>query len=253
MRTFFVICLAVIASWATQPISLAILDLEGSSSIEPDQLLAITDRLQSEIISSKKFQVVDRSQSELILSEQGFQNSGVCTANECQVQMGQMLGVDYLLTGKVVAFGELWAISLRYLDVRTGAVEKVFSYEVRGELVDVLRDGCQRGAEMLARYVDPSSISSNVPQASPKASKPQWKKPVVIGLGVVGLSALIGGVWLHNRIQSDYDDYQQMTDADLGAYDKQWNSIQDNQKIRNGLWGAGALLLASGASIQLLF
>jgi hypothetical protein len=255
-KLFFLLVVLAGTGWAAAEPSmkhLAILDFEGSESVHKDQLSAITDRLQAEVLATNTFQLLDRSQTDVILSEQGFQQAGACNSSECQVQVGQMLGVDKILTGKVVAFGDIWAISLRYLDVQTGKVEKVFSFEVKGELIDVLRTGCHEGAMQLQAYARPTSISatSSAPTTSPAAKK--WKLPTVVGLGLLGAGAVAGGFWAHAQASDERDAYSSLSSTERADYDAQWQKVDDKLALRNTLWGAGAVLLAAGLTIQFVF
>ena len=73
--------------------SIAVLTFKGDNIVTPEQLAFITTKFASELISSGAFTVLDRNRMDAILAEQGFQQSGTCNSTDCNVQVGQLLGV----------------------------------------------------------------------------------------------------------------------------------------------------------------
>lgn len=90
-----------------------------------------------------------------ILQEQGFQQSGACNSNECIVEMGQLLGVEFLLSGRLVRFGSTFAMHLEYIDVGTGVIVKTVDTEAQGELGDIYKDLCKNLALSLDYALNP--------------------------------------------------------------------------------------------------
>ena len=80
-----------------------------------------TDRLSTELFKTKAFRVVERNQISEILEEQDFQQTD-CVAEECAVQIGQLLGVSYMLTWSMSKIGKTYSIILKLIDVATGVV-----------------------------------------------------------------------------------------------------------------------------------
>src|SRR5262245_46761620 len=56
------------------------------------QASALGERLEEELLNTRRFRLVNRQQSDKILEEQAFQQTG-CTSQECAVKVGQILGV----------------------------------------------------------------------------------------------------------------------------------------------------------------
>lgn len=81
-----------------------------------------TDRLRSELIKSGEFRVLERNQMDAILSEQAFQQSG-CVAAECAVQMGQLLGADFVISGSMGRVQNFVSLSLKFASVETGEIK----------------------------------------------------------------------------------------------------------------------------------
>jgi len=97
--------------------------------------------ISAHIVEQGRFQVVERSQMQNILKEQAFQQTE-CTGDACVVQMGQVLGVDWIVTGDVGQVPGGFTINLRLLDIATGRIlyqkHDVFVGDVKGFLVERL-------------------------------------------------------------------------------------------------------------------
>ncbi|MGM9992487.1 MAG: CsgG/HfaB family protein [Candidatus Bruticola sp.] len=90
------------------PFSVAVLDFDNSgsnygrgSSDSPGT--AIPAILTTELANSDRFTVVEREQLKAVLNEQKLGASGAVTA-ETAARIGQVLGVEYLIVGKVTQF-----------------------------------------------------------------------------------------------------------------------------------------------------
>ena len=99
--------------------TLAVLDFEprGINSLEAATL---TDRFTSEIGKTEAMLLVDRTMVEEILKEQGFQQSG-CTTDECAVEVGALLGVQFMISGSIGKLGETYTIDAKMVSVESGA------------------------------------------------------------------------------------------------------------------------------------
>ena len=98
----------------------------------------LTDRLNAELFKTGLVNIIERAQMTEILKEQGFQQSGACTDNECIVQMGQMLGVEMMVYGSVGQMGSMYLVNLRSIDVATGQMKNVVSEDISGTIEDVV-------------------------------------------------------------------------------------------------------------------
>ena len=77
----------------------------------------LTDRLRSNLVETGVFDVVERGKMEEIFEEVELQLSG-CISSECAVQVGQMLGVSRMITGKIGKFGKTYTIDVRVIDIK---------------------------------------------------------------------------------------------------------------------------------------
>ena len=98
----------------SQNITIAVLEFEtqGLEGISSNALSAIVRR---EVRNSENYRLIDRTLMETVLQEQGFQQSGAC-GNECAVEVGQLLGVQKMVTGTVNALGSLYLIEIFILN-----------------------------------------------------------------------------------------------------------------------------------------
>ena len=244
----------LLASGAMAKPNIAILTFGGDQTSTLQQLEAITERFQAELANTEKFQIVNRTQMDLILKEQGFQQTGICSSSECQVKIGQVLGVDKLIVGKVVSFGGVYSLSAVYLDVEKGIAEKTVSTEVKGELVSVLTDGCKRLSDALASKVFGSQYESqSAKQQSISKPKPisTW---VGIGLDVVGAGLIAYGFYQNSVVDSNLEDYRDLpAGQENSVYDNSWNQVEDAKTNRNIGYAVGTALLAAGIAVHFVF
>jgi len=101
-------------------LNIAVSDLAGQG-IEQSSTAIISDRLRTELFKQGGFTVLERNAMQDILKEQGFQQSG-CASDACAVEIGQMLGVSYMVVGSVGKLGHLFTIDVRMIEVLTGKI-----------------------------------------------------------------------------------------------------------------------------------
>ena len=244
---------------------IAVLDFTGDKSVSLEQRQFLSGKFADELIASNRFVVLDRSQIETMLQEQGFQQSGACSATDCRVQMGQLLGVDKLISGSMVRFGEELAFRIEYLDVATGRVVTSVGFEEKGTLEAVYKQACVHGARLLIGKVfgyplAPADSSADIGSLAVKnvapdtvQPKPQagvglpkvdgvhfaWNKKTAIALW--SSAALMGGgaYYLNNQ---GLDDKTAYLDSPT---QKGYQKVQDDERNRNVTFGAalGATIL----------
>jgi Curli production assembly/transport component CsgG len=147
------VSLMTAVAWARPLPNIAVLSFTGDKTVSSEQLQFITGKFSAYLVESETFTVLDRSRMDDILKEQGFQQSGACNNSECRVQVGQLLGVDNLVAGSLVRFGNEYAFRIEYLDVSSGRIIKTIEFEKTGELQDVYKEACRFGADQLSRWV----------------------------------------------------------------------------------------------------
>jgi len=171
---------------AKRMLNVAVLPFTGNSDVKPDELAAITSRFESELMSQGTFRVLERRNVDAILREQGFQQSGMCNTSDCQVEVGQMLGVERIITGEVTRMDKLWSLTLRMVDVGTGAVAASHVLDIKGKLETVLRGGCPEMAEIIAGKKQPTGTRTVLAEEKTGVSPWVWvaSGTVLVGGGV---------------------------------------------------------------------
>lgn len=158
---------------------IAILPL-SNLGISSHEVAALTDRLRSELFSTGRFRVLERNLMEQILQEQDFQLSG-CTTDECAIQVGQLLGVQQMIGGSISLVGETFTTSIRLIDVETGEILKVATYDHRGPIDGLL----SRGMSIIAANMAfESELMGKIPEQGSfllVSSNPQGAKIFIDG------------------------------------------------------------------------
>ena len=121
---------------------IAVSDLDGSE-VSSSEIKALTERLRSELLMTKHFKVLERDIMEEILKEQGFQQSG-CTTSECVVQIGQIVNVEKMVAGTINKIGNTFSSSVRIIDITTGSIDKIVSFDYTGPIDELLKRGMKK-------------------------------------------------------------------------------------------------------------
>ncbi len=122
---------------STSKVSIALLRLDAKG-IDPNLSDLISDALLSELNNGGIYDAMERSKVQEILNEQGFQESGACDSESCQVQMGELLGIDQMIVGSIGKFDGTYILNLRRLDIKSAKILASSSNSVEGSLSFVL-------------------------------------------------------------------------------------------------------------------
>jgi len=118
--------------------NIAVIDLDPTG-ISNNEAQFLSDRLRTELFETGKFQVVEREKMNTILKEQGFQQSG-CTTVQCAIEIGQLLNVTVMVAGSIGKIEEIYSLSIRMIDVETGAIVRTATRDYEGKLSEILTD-----------------------------------------------------------------------------------------------------------------
>jgi TolB-like protein len=169
----------------------AILELRSTTpQISSGDLAALSARLETEFQKSQAFQVLERRNMDVILREQGFQQSGACNTADCQVQVGQILGVERIIVGEVGKVGKLLTFNLKMVDVGSGANLKSHALDIKGGMDDLLRAGAWEMAQIFSGRKKPASDRSILTAEKTRV----W--PWIVGGTVVVAGAAVAIVYL---------------------------------------------------------
>ena len=126
--------------------TIAVFNLENDN-MEKTQIKAITTRLESEIVKIGNYRVVERNKLNKIAQEQEFQYSGM--VKDKAVEIGALVGANYILIGSITEFEKLITISTKLVDVNNGAV--IISADYDGNsLGDILQYGTKKLSKKLS-------------------------------------------------------------------------------------------------------
>ncbi len=96
---------------------IAILDFQGEG-VSNNESKTFTDRFRNAMVSYSQFEVMEREKFEAIMAEQKIQLSGIC-AEDCIVEVGQVAGVQYMVSGDVRKLRNTLFVAARIIDVET--------------------------------------------------------------------------------------------------------------------------------------
>jgi hypothetical protein len=86
---------------------------------EPHLGKAVAEILRTEIISTGKYRVLERAQLDRAIDEQKLQKSGIIDDKNA-VEIGKLLGANYIIIGSVVKIGAAYTINSRMINIKTG-------------------------------------------------------------------------------------------------------------------------------------
>ena len=128
-----------VLSFANSQNTIAVLDFKGNG-ISINEASSISERLRTELFNNGDYRVVERDKLEAILKEQGLSQSGIVT-DEYIVNAGSILGVDKVVVGTINKIENLYSVSARIVNVKTGEILEAVSYEHSGKLSYLLKTG----------------------------------------------------------------------------------------------------------------
>jgi hypothetical protein len=217
----------------------AVVDLDRTG-VSRDDARFLSDRLRTELFETGEFQVVEREKMELILKEQGFQNTG-CTSVECAVEIGQLLNVQTIIAGAIGKIEDIYSISLRMIDVQTGAIIKTATEDYEGKLSEVLTEVIPRIAVQLAGR--PKTAQMVAPQdtawLAETSDRSRYSLYLKYGAAILGYT---------NDLNTQIDQYREQTGIDLPKYSNHNNFVLEGQYYLDEDWQ-----IKLGLAVQTLY
>lgn len=202
LRKFlFLLCFSFVAlAWA-QPLNVAVSDLDAKG-VTSSEASIISGRLRQEMLNTGAFRVMERNQMDAIMKEQSLQQTGACSSEECQVEVGRLLGVDRIVVGSLGKIGSVYSLEVRLLNVETGEVMVSQSVDYDGA-VEGLLQGPVRGLalRLSGKEIPPDVLASM--KAPPKKSSRLGLR-LALGAGALGVGIL--GVILDQRVKDKNQD-----------------------------------------------
>ena len=142
--------------------AVSILDFTGDD-VSPKILRACYQKLETSLFESNRFTVIAKNQREQILEEMKFQSSGMCN-EECAVEIGQLVGAEYLMLGEIIGFGkDFFQINIKIVNIEKGDVAEKVTKEIEGKLPDLLDAMAESSREITRRIFIISAMFAKIP------------------------------------------------------------------------------------------
>ena len=158
----------------TRP-TVAILDFEGQG-IGIQEVQTLTERMRTEIGNTNAVRLIERKAIESIMAEQGLAQSG-CVSDECAAEVGQLLGVQFMINGLIGKLGDSYTIDVKMFSVETGATERSKNVTHDGDIEGLLVE-----MQILAWEI----VGLSVPPALKLKRAGETEKPTVAVLDFEG-------------------------------------------------------------------
>jgi TolB-like protein/TM2 domain-containing membrane protein YozV len=127
--------ISILIGQNTKP-TVAILDFEGQG-VDASEVQTLSERMRTEIGNTNAVRLIERKAVEKIMMEQGLQQSG-CTTDECAAEVGQLLGVQFMISGSIGKMGKSYTIDIKMFSVETGETERTANSTFKGEIDGLL-------------------------------------------------------------------------------------------------------------------
>lgn len=174
--------------------TVAVLNLVNAGGVDNNEISILTDRFTSALFNTNTFKVLERDKMNEILKAQDFNMSDNCNSTECAVQVGQLLGVEIMVAGKVGKFGQTYTVDLRMMDIVTGELLKTGAENYKGDkegLLDVIESMAYKLAGISISEKAPSEISTLTKLAN---------NMVFIKGGIYEMGDIFGEGWPQDRL-----------------------------------------------------
>ena len=158
LMVIFLLCALAFGTFAaaqeSRKITVAVVDFTDHTG----KRLRNIDQVSTEILSTLlhntgNFIVVERAKLKSIITEQGFTMSGLIDSTKNAIQVGKLLGADFLITGSILTYGEKIVkfngygistekiltelnLNLKILDVNTGNIDYASLLSAQDEVLN---------------------------------------------------------------------------------------------------------------------
>lgn len=157
-RIFMLLLLS--ASLFAQQIPVAVNELSGQG-ISSNDLKTITNSVRHQLVQTRSFKVLERAEMDKILKEQAFSMRPGFDETQNAIELGKLLPVTHIVTGNIGKIGEVFTLTLKLIDLKTGLIQSSVQKEIRGELSGLLTSNLL--ADAASRLTDsPIIVNGNL-------------------------------------------------------------------------------------------
>jgi len=124
-RTSFVLLALALLAQTPPPAktSLAIYQIRAKGTADPSLGSAMTALLASKLTPSPRLRVIEEAMLKTVMQRQAMNVSDACDDTSCQVAIGKLVQAQKMITGDLVKLGSKYILSLKLIDVQSGANE----------------------------------------------------------------------------------------------------------------------------------
>ena len=156
---FFLLCGLIQAN----KLVVSILDFSGED-LDPSVLKACYNKVESSMTKSDRFVVISKSAREQSLQEQEFISaSGACDETNCAVEIGKLIGAEYLMLGEILQFAGQYQYNLKIVSVQESKITASETDEIKtkdiGKLLDDIEMASQKLISTIAVGVSPQVLN----------------------------------------------------------------------------------------------
>ena len=126
-RSILIIILIYLTILLSKP-NIAVLDLKPIN-IQKNESIILSEVLRSKLYNSNAFRLMNRKDMKDIMGEQIFQNSGLCDDTGCLIEIGNLLKVNYLVSGSVGKIDSTYSITIKMINIETSENLRVLNYQ----------------------------------------------------------------------------------------------------------------------------
>jgi len=226
-----IFCLILFATQLAGQERIAVLQFEGSGV---DEITAknITKRFSYELSKTKRFDIVEREMMDKILEEQKFQSSG-CVADECAVEIGQLIGVHKIVAGSVDKILDSYSLNIRLIDVATGGITYQDMDDYEGKVTNFIKVTIKN---MAMRMAAEASIGSDPGEESATQYASTRKGKIIFNIDQPNVAIFIDGQYnsrsIGNQIILSIAEGNHSIKFSLSGYqdwEKEFNVLADKE------------------------
>ncbi len=101
---------------------IVVLDFVHSKNVSREIAISSHNYFVSELTKTDQYSIIEKSQIKEVLKEAAFQQSG-CTDTVCEIQIGEMLAADKLVTGNIIKKNNKHIITVTIRNVKDKSLE----------------------------------------------------------------------------------------------------------------------------------
>jgi TolB-like protein len=195
---------AILTAFAAFPVQaqdtksrIAVLDFQRTQADEAEAAAA-ADQLRTELVRLKVFTVLERSQTTAVLGELAFQQEGFTDPSRA-MEMGQLLNVEFVVTGRITKLQGAYQVNAQMTAVRTGEIVRRESILHGGDFVSLLATQVPRLAARLAQVESAPAQGEVTPPPTPRPApqaRSSWPMMGMMGTGKADWALVAGGMML---------------------------------------------------------